>query len=390
MKSFRKGSNINIYSSSNHSVPTELISFNGKIFAQIAQDEPTYERSLEAITTNRLHHSAETIIFCSISENGELSAIKLRNPKESPRHLGFDRGKERVSQVSAFQSPDDLLDYFQDSALVPVYLNSRNESGERIALRENTAAKTIVQDSLLEEFTRLKATPKALEEFYKNQLKYSLIRASSIKKTETVLAIIEATTHLQDPAEILNHPDGVGNSAFVWAAGVSGDIDTSRKLLTAGANINQATYSGGTALIFAVLNGQEGIVEYLVEENAGINDFASAYGGTALTYALTLEESESKTSIVKSLLQGLVREKKEFEEKYPDQKFELKGKLETGKITSSSQDLLESYLDKLEPSQAVELKSLVNNLMTPDKELTWVERIESERKSSIKAPDLHK
>ncbi len=262
-----------------------------------------------------------------------MSAIKLRNPKENPAHLGFEKSKSRADQSHAFDGADNLLEYFENSALVPVYLNADGQDGERMSLPTNTTAQEILKQELSREAERLRANPSDLDLFYRRQLQYSLIKAASNKKTGSVLAIIDAAKKLENPEEILNHRDAVGNSALIWAAGIAGDIEATEALLRGGANIDQTTDMGGTALMFAIMNGKKDLVEKLVNYGAGINDFVNSYNqGTALNLALSLPENEKKHDILKSLLRGLIKEKAAFEEKNGDQKFELKGEMKKGDV----------------------------------------------------------
>jgi ankyrin repeat protein len=91
-------------------------------------------------------------------------------------------------------------------------------------------------------------------------------------------------------AKIAGWPDdrqSIINNAFVYAC-MHGSIDAARLLLQKGAQVDAIPpgfdYSG-TGLLYAALNGQRAMVEFLVTEGANVNVKDTKVGGTAAGWA---------------------------------------------------------------------------------------------------------
>ncbi len=80
-------------------------------------------------------------------------------------------------------------------------------------------------------------------------------------------------------------PKTKGGFTPLMFAAQSGDADSARILLAAGANVNDSTPEDGTALVVAAVNGQEKVALLLIEKGADPNA-KDAYGLTALHWAL--------------------------------------------------------------------------------------------------------
>jgi uncharacterized protein len=76
-----------------------------------------------------------------------------------------------------------------------------------------------------------------------------------------------------------------GNFTALLFAAQSGDIESARNLLTAGANINEASDEDGSALLIAAASGHEVMALFLLENGADPN-LANAWGLTALHYTV--------------------------------------------------------------------------------------------------------
>ena len=355
-----KGTNITIYSSSKYGTTKSIMDFIGKTFHEIlASGAKNYDEISAIIIGNRLKFSAETIVFSSISPEGELSAVKFRNPKEASQNLAKKR-----DQLEAFANHNNLIDYFIHSAFAPIYLNNVDAKGDRVALAINSTAltKSLKTVEALKDLSDLQK-----EEFFKDQLKYSLSKAATNRKLQTVEKIIEISSRIAKGEDVLNYQDGVGSSVLMWAS-LSGNLDIVKSLLSAKkVDINQVNIARGTALMLAILNGEAAVILELLKNGASVNEPVNIYGGSSLTYALMLsvdesdsqatEKSDKKKTIVKSLLEKLAEEKITAEKE--GRPFEIKGDgVKDGEtLAESLQNYVQNLLEKGDDSQAI--KSLM-------------------------------
>lgn len=350
------GLDLTIYSSSKYGVTNALKSFIGRTSSAILR-EAEKEESL-TIVRERITGSAETIIFASVSEAGELSAVKFRNPKEP------NPAKGREGQLWAFDDPDSLIKYYETEALVPVYLNELDASGNRISLpvREELVAAATA------EIARMRALPADEKEtIFRSQLKYSLLKAADNGKTETITKIAEVAVAIGAGEEVLNSQDEVGSTPLIWTAVGNNPEALDTLLATGRVDLNQANNLGGTALMLAALNGFSNVISKLCESGAAVNDPVNKYGGTSLTYALMLdgnpenpEKAENKKLAVESLLKSLAREKTEAESR--GEEFELKGTgVGDGKSITES---LRNYALSLAADNSRESESIVTLTQT--------------------------
>jgi ankyrin repeat protein len=101
-------------------------------------------------------------------------------------------------------------------------------------------------------------------------------------------------------------PPPVGEAGFtelMLCAG-EGDIEGCKRLLEQGGDINKQDDKGGTALIYAVMNKREAVVDLLLTKGADVNIATNKKGQTALSiaknsnYKAIVKRLESNLSIV--------------------------------------------------------------------------------------------
>ena len=111
------------------------------------------------------------------------------------------------------------------------------------------------------------------------------LEAQSILIPEQKRFVIEVPssfgTNFPEPVRFREASGGFTPLLF---AAQSGDVDTTKILLDAGAEINFATKEEGSALVIAVAAGHEDLAHYLIERGADPN-IADGWGVTALHYA---------------------------------------------------------------------------------------------------------
>lgn len=78
-----------------------------------------------------------------------------------------------------------------------------------------------------------------------------------------------------------------------------GDVETLRRLLTAGADINARDRHGQTALMIAAQDGQAGMVRFLVEHGAALNHTAK-YRLSALMLAVIRGHADIVRTLVEA------------------------------------------------------------------------------------------
>lgn len=128
----------------------------------------------------------------------------------------------------------------------------------------------------------------------------ALMRAAAQKHTEVVRTLVaaKADVHvrskkidLYDPMMAITYskkayfPDEKGGFSALMFAAQSGDIESARILLDAGANADEGTAFDGTPLVVASQNGHEKLALLLLERGANPNA-RDGYGLTAMHWAL--------------------------------------------------------------------------------------------------------
>ena len=90
-----------------------------------------------------------------------------------------------------------------------------------------------------------------------------------------------------------------GGGPAILTAAAKGDIDTLKRLIDEGADVNQTNKAGKTALMMAAFNGRLGAVKFLLEKDADVS-LKDEDGYTALLYA----KKRGKTATVNLLKQA--------------------------------------------------------------------------------------
>ncbi|MEK4512102.1 ankyrin repeat domain-containing protein [Paenibacillus anaericanus] len=101
------------------------------------------------------------------------------------------------------------------------------------------------------------------------------------------------------------------NSIDIFTAAATGDIETTKALLSSGVDPNCVSDTGWNLLIYAVENDRNDMVEFLLDCGANVN-FQSAGGWTALHQAVDLsidgtiqtggKQGDEPTDMIKYLL----------------------------------------------------------------------------------------
>ena len=99
--------------------------------------------------------------------------------------------------------------------------------------------------------------------------------------------VIETFNHLQVEyyGKDVHYAAQAGGSTVLLFAARSGDLESARVLLAAGANVNDATAEDGSALVVAAASGHEPLAQFLLENGADPNA-TDALGITPLHWAL--------------------------------------------------------------------------------------------------------
>jgi ankyrin repeat protein len=118
------------------------------------------------------------------------------------------------------------------------------------------------------------------------------VRARSRSYIQTVTSEVTQRAGREE----LNYDVPRGGSTAILFAARSGDVESVRLLIAAGADVNDSLPDGASALIVAVHSGNRGVATLLLEEGADVN--GAAVGYTALHAAVL----RSDLDLVKALL----------------------------------------------------------------------------------------
>ncbi len=95
---------------------------------------------------------------------------------------------------------------------------------------------------------------------------------------------------------------GLADADSFHDAVISGDVETVRALLDAGADVEARTEDGHTALMLAAAGSHEGIVRALLDAGADVN--AKDYEGYTALKMATVRISKSHTTEIAALLRA--------------------------------------------------------------------------------------